>query len=532
MEGNLAFPPEIGLSLSIHGAGCVGIGLRAIVYVMLKHSIRRLSPFIVFSLVVGVHAQSPEQSNPEVITLDGSLEEWPDGAAAVAGDRWMYFRHDVDEPLSLQSGPVMTVLQIDLDSDGSTGHKSAGSDLGVDLEISMTTLDPRDPSILGGGIEISAFGANDSHEALTHMNIGFSSLPTHASVSFEIRLARELVGPNWFEQMAATTKEIRFRFVHRDELFTTTWAGEVKSLAMPPLVSGPEQFDIKIPGKSADSVRIVSWNVLWGTPSKKPDGFARALRTLNPDVIMFQEWDKGYWTKEPRITVREYVTWLNTNLGDGPWSVTVGDERGVLIASRSQLAPFLPVKFSVKADRNAGIRSDREVRCASALVETPLGSVGAVSIHLKSRGGLDSREDRIRFAEAGVVHDALKSVLATKRPDFLVIAGDWNLVGGRAPLEHAIDGIDFDGSDLKVVEPRRLGSGDAITWREQRSPFAPGRLDYALVADAGVEIVQSFVLDTSLFTDASLRRAGLKRTDTDDSDHLPLVMDLRRGDMH
>jgi len=477
-------------------------------------------------------AQDPAQVSGNGIVLDGDLREWPQGAAAVADDRWMYFRYDADEPLSIQSGPVMTVLQIDVDSDKSTGHVEAGSDLGIDLEISMTMLDTRDPSVLGGGIEISAFGANESHEALTHMDIGFASLPTHAARSFEIRLARELAGPGWLERMSKATTGIRFRYIHRDELFSTTWAGEATSIEMPPLTSGRERFEVKIPSKSADSLRVVSWNVLWGTPSKQPDGFARTLRTLNPDVILFQEWDKGYWTNEPRITEREYVTWLNTNLGDGPWSVMIGAERGVLIASRSGMSRFMPAKFSVKADRKAGIRRDREVRCASALVDTPLGSVGAVSMHLKSRGGLDSREDRIRFAEVGAVHDALKSTMASKKPDFLVIAGDWNLVGGRAPLEHAIDGIDFDGSDLFVVEPRRLGSGDAITWRDQRSTFAPGRLDYALVADDGIEVVRAFVLDTTLLDDASLRRAGLHQRDTDDSDHLPLVIDLRRGGKH
>ncbi len=475
-------------------------------------------------------AQEPHPDSVKGIVFDGDLLEWPQDADAVADDRWVFFRHDADEPLSIQSGPVMTVLQIDLDSNESTGHRVVGSDLGVDLEISMTMLDTRDPSILGGGIEISAFGANDSHEALTHMDIGFASLPTHAAKSFEIRLARELAGPGWLERMSRTTSGIRFRYIHRDELFTTTWTGDARSLAMPPLTPGRERFEVKIPGKSADSLRVVSWNVLWGTPSKQPDGFARTLRTLNPDVILFQEWDKGYWTNEPRITEREYVTWLNTNLGDGPWSVMIGAERGVLIASRSAMSRFMPAKFSVKADRKAGIRRDREVRCASALVDTPLGSVGAVSMHLKSRGGLDSREDKIRYAEVGAVHDALKSTMASKKPDFLVIAGDWNLVGGRAPLEHAIDGIDFDGSDLLVIEPRRLGSGDAITWRDQRSTFAPGRLDYALVADDGVELVRAFVLDTTLLDDASLRRAGLHQRDTDDSDHLPLVIDLRRGD--
>ena len=65
-----------------------------------------------------------------------------------------------------------------------------------------------------------------------------------------------------------------------------------------------------------------------------------------------------------------------------------------------------------------------------------------------------------------------------------------------------------------------LGSGD---------PKADVRIDdYAVVGDSGVEVVRSFLLDTTLLNDAALRNAGLEQADTDDSDHLPIVIDLRR----
>jgi len=484
-----------------------------------------------FALVVAVSAtaqvwagEQPEAS----IVLDGSMDDWPAGVQATADGRWIHFRYDTSEPMSIQSGPVMTVLQIDLDSNKRTGLPSADGELGIDIEITMTTLDQRDPTRLGGGIEIAALGADHLHESLGHMNVGFSSLPTHASTSFELRIARDIDGPPWIEKMAGTSDGIRYRFIQRDVQYTQTSAGDVHTLALPVMIPGSERFDTVIPDKLANSLRVVSWNVLWGSPSKKPDGFARTLKALDPDVILFQEWDNGYWTREDRMPERDYLDWLNTHLGGGTWSVSVGGERGVLIASRSRLSPFLPEKVKIVADHRAGISRDRVMRCASARVDTPLGEVGAVSLHLKSRGGLDSGEDKIRYAEASAVRDAILKAMSSKKPDFLVIAGDWNLVGGRKPLERVVGGLDFAGSDLRVIEPRRLGSGDAITWRDQRSRFAPGRLDYMLVADDGVAVLQAFILDTTLLTDASLRKAGLQRKDTDDSDHLPLVVDLRR----
>lgn len=485
------------------------------------------------ALAVAFVAASPHPTTAAAdqdgaISFDGDMSDWPGGAEAVATDRWVYFRYDAGAPTSLQNGPVMTVLQIDLDSDARTGLVSEDGALGIDLEISMTRLDHRDPTRLGGGVEISAFGPEEQHESLGSSDAGFACLPTHAATGFELRVARDLAGPGWLRAAARTTGGLRYRFIDRDENYLSKRTGETRALTLPAMTAGRALFDAAIPRKTEGSLRLVSWNVLWGTPSKQPDGFARTLRSLNPDVILFQEWDNGYWTNEDRFPERKYVDWLGANLGGGAWSVRRGGERGVVVASRSRMSEFLPERIIVPAARAAGNAREHVIRCASARIETPMGEVGAVSIHLKSQGGLDSSEDRTRLAEARAVHDAIRGAMATRKPDFLVISGDWNLVGGRAPLETVTADLDFDGTPLLVAEPRRLGAGDAITWRDQRSPFAPGRLDYAVVADDGVELERAFILDTSLLTDASLRAAGLERKDTDGSDHLPLVFDLRR----
>ncbi|MCB9848991.1 MAG: endonuclease/exonuclease/phosphatase family protein [Phycisphaeraceae bacterium] len=458
------------------------------------------------------------------ITLDGSLDDWPSGELAVAGDRWMYFRYDAHRSTSLQNGPVMTVLQIDLDTDASTGL-ATDKRFGCDLEISMTRLDPRDPTHLDGGIEIIAFGANELHEQLNHPDIGFAFLPTHAAESFEIRLARDLRGPDWLVRMARTSRALRYRFLQRDASYKTLDAGAIRELALPALTPGKELFEAPIPAKDPGTVRIVSWNVLWGTPMKEPEGFARALRALDPDVILFQEWDNGYWNNQPRIPKDEFISWLRGRLDDERWSVFLGGDRGVVVASRAPMKPFLPESVLVGDE---GGQRQHPMRCASARVMTPAGEVGAVSVHLKSRGGLNTSEDRTRLSEARAVREAIAKAQRSDRPKFLVISGDWNLVGSRDPLMTAAKGADFDGSDLLVVEPRRLGLGDAVTWRDQRSPFAPGRLDYILVADDGVEVVRAFILDAGLLTDSALQASGIERSDTEGSDHLPVVVDLRR----
>lgn len=479
------------------------------------------------AVLSGPISQASAQPQETGISFDGHLDDWNPGESAVATDRWAFFRYDAEKQSSIQNGPVMTVLQIDLDQDTATGFATPDGSMGVDLEVALTTLDRRDPTKLGGGIEINAYGANDSHEALSHANIGFSCLPTHASKSFELRVSREIQGPDWLESMASAASAFDYRFVHRDANYQSLWTGETRTLALPAKTPGKQVYDAEIPARTEGVLRVVSWNVLWGTPSKTPDGFARVLNAIEPDVILFQEWDHGYWTDKPRMPEREYTDWLNKHL-EGSWSIKLGADRGVLVASRSSIMPFLPEQIQVAANPGAGISRARNVRCASGRVMTPLGEVGAVSVHFKSQGGLDSREDRIRQAEVERVHEAIKNALGENMPEFLIIAGDWNLVGGRGPLEYAVSGIDRSGSDLRIVEPRRLGINDVITWRDQRSSFAPGRLDYALIADDGVELVNSFILDTALLSDESLSKSRLLRKDTDGSDHLPMVFDLRR----
>ena len=56
--------------------------------------------------------------------------------------------------------------------------------------------------------------------------------------------------------------------------------------------------------------------------------------------------------------------------------------------------------------------------------------------------------------------------------------------------------------------------------------FPPGRLDYIVYSDSTAEMRQSFVLDTAILSDAALDAAGLRRSDSLASDHLPVVLDI------
>ena len=111
-------------------------------------------------------------------------------------------------------------------------------------------------------------------------------------------------------------------------------------------------------------------------------------------------------------------------------------------------------------------------------------------------------------------------------PIVRVICGDMNLVGSRPPLDILRANLDADGSDLSIAEPFVLGDRSQYTWSDYKTTFTPGRLDYVLYSDSTAQVYQSFVLDTSRLNEETLARAGLNRTDTDASDHKPVVVDL------
>jgi len=73
----------------------------------------------------------------------------------------------------------------------------------------------------------------------------------------------------------------------------------------------------------------------------------------------------------------------------------------------------------------------------------------------------------------------------------------------------------------------RLGDNAMYTWFDAGNAFTPGRLDYLLYSDAVAEAVNSFVLDTGVMSEAALARVGLDADDTSNSDHLPVVLDVR-----
>ena len=272
--------------------------------------------------------------------------------------------------------------------------------------------------------------------------------------------------------------------------------------------------DVALPQRPAKAVRVVSWNVLRGSPMKSPGPFSRVLRALQPDVVLVQEWDD--------VDGGVLVEWFEENIGPRPpWHAVTGPH-GVAVVSRLPLAALDLGDLVLPHGAPGG---GEPVQFAAAVVATRLGDVLVASAHLTCCGSAGDERDRRRVAEVSVVRHALLGLPVEQRR-FLAVGGDINLVGSRIPLDRLDDNLDADGTDLTPAPTRVLGDRAFYTWTDADSEFSPGRLDWLLYSDATLRGANSFAVDPARLSDRSLERAGLQPPDSRASDHLPIVVDL------
>ncbi len=288
--------------------------------------------------------------------------------------------------------------------------------------------------------------------------------------------------------------------------------------------------DSPVPPCPPGCLRAMTYNILTASPLKHPRPFARIFRALRPDVVLLQEWD-GCDALELQEWFSREVSLSGTAGAAGTrWFVRQSAGRGVAVVSRFPLTRLGPYRLELAPPGAENSLPSPYfgplVGYSGAIVHTRLGDFGAVAVHLTCCGSARSPEDQRRVAEARTINRTLRSQ-ARVRPPMLVAAGDLNLVGTSEPLIELAANLDRNGQNLITAEPRVLGHQDSNTWRDDRLPYPPGRLDWLVYTGQTVEATQTFLLDTCRITDAALIASGLHRSDTAYSDHLPLVVDLR-----
>lgn len=448
------------------------------------------------------------------ITLDGSTRDWPAAASMVVEPEHLFIRFSPPgEPFTIQAGQRTTRILIDADADATTGRRDG--ELGVDLVVQTSPWNQR--SGFGVGASARAYGSNGRRIDLSHAEVGFIFTPTYAASQYEARLSR-IISDDFRRKLGRTirtiesTQRIRAEVRQVDWEQRTTWSsGVMEADAVP---SGVAPAAGVLPGKASGAVRVVSHNVLRNSPETDPDPFVRMYEALEPDVILVQEW---YGWDSAR-----FEAWFNERLPvEGGWRAVTheSDRAGVAVITRLEVREGLTQSVTPEG-------AEWPTRFVGAVLETDAGAMLVGSMHLKCCGSAGSPEDERRMRETAAISAFVSEAMDTRAIELCALAGDLNLVGSRPPLDVLRGGLDADGSDLEPAEARVIGDLAYHTWRDDRSLFTPGRLDWIVYSDSALTGETSFVLETEGLSGAELKRAGLERRDSRVSDHLPVVVDL------
>lgn len=450
--------------------------------------------------VVFVAGALAGQAFAQPFRIDGDFDDWagvPVGLNDPAGDATGAF--DVTEARAASAG---TVVFVEFDS-GTVLNLAAGPN--SDREIFIRFFLPAS----GTNVYVQLHDpnrvyVNTSGSTRSWSTVGFGAAPTFASDRFEMKIDLSSVG-------AQVGDAVRVSFGANG---TATTSSDDTAGFIPITLGGdaPVLHDGSVTPDACALLRLASLNVLNGGLTDGDAGIAALVDAVDADVYCFQE--------EGGANATQIETVLNAidPTGDGlPWNAHVVADN--VIASQLPLITMT----SFNGEYSAAIIDGG----------TPETSVAVLSIHPKCCGYIGSSEDTQRINQtAGMVLtiDALRgalpgSALHPYRDVPIVVAGDWNLVGSRTPLDMltapAIPGVE------RLILPKP-GSDDHATWRSlsASSNFAPGQLDLIVYSADQLTALNAFVLDSETLTNAQLSDLGLNPNDSRDSDHLMMVADL------
>ncbi len=507
-----------------------------------------------------------ESTQPRV--LDGRFDDWTNQAPALVdpadaarapidiGAVWvaddpaaLHLAIELGRQVNLQALDGILHLLIDTDGNAATGETQYGL-VGTDVIISFSASHPKSPNRPGRGVGVRRLGVAGAATS-TPYDLGVAFAPTAAARRAEIVVPRGSFsgGP---DLLTGETCALKFVFVGADGTLldeTDVISHRFGSAAGP---TPPAELSKDPLARRQDTLRVVTWNVERGALIKTPEAFARVLRALEPDVLLFQE----LTSKE---SAAQIAAWLEEHVPQAPSAEPAGESGGEPSASpspRSWRVVFgagggdlrTAVASRVPLEDAAGLGTvawhdtkerggPRDVRFAGGVVEFGGRRVLFASTHLKCCGSIDSEEDLVRLEEVQALRSSLRGFdfgdasaagrSSGSRVEAFVIGGDFNLVGSFDPLDLLVEGIDRDGTDLGIADALQLDRRTNATWEDPGQPFTPGRLDYIVFTDSTFQAVGAFVFDTRDLLPQHLEAHGLRVADTGDaSDHLPVVVDF------
>ena len=493
-------------------------------------------------------------------------------SVAVQDDpRFLHFLLDLGDTVTAQGMRGSVEVVLDSDGDSSTGGPYGGVE-GADLAIVLSREVGADSDVHGAGVGIRRIGPDGPGEVEGSAAVGLLVAPTHSSDRFELRVERG-AGVAMGSVVAGRLRYVRGGdVVDETPIFTHALAGEPGG--GPPLHSADDVA--RAPGTH----RVVVWNVSSRSFRANRRAFQRVLAGLAADVVLLDEVYADVTMEElARFGegIRERAAVQGARGGQGAqrdvrgapapgdqrgapapdawswWLASGGGRQRTVVGARGRevrgaegLSRIDYVPGALEgwlgeggdAPESPGMAPPAEL--AMAEEEGGLSATGAwvtlggrdvlfVPVDLQSAGYDGSSRDRLRELQARTLNRAVAAALAERPHAGLVVGGDLNVVGSARPLDELRRGLGIDGDDLAVARLERLRDRSLSTWRSTwgDDPFSPGRLDFVLHRGRVLQAQRAFVFDAADMTADALRDLGLRRSDTEHSDHLPLVVDFR-----
>jgi len=300
--------------------------------------------------------------------------------------------------------------------------------------------------------------------------------------------------------------------------------------------------DRAAPPRDGRAFRLLTWNVSDSAWVQHLDETRAVLRHADADVFAFEQVAPGM----DAGAVRRILSGLR-GPADTTWFVSVrpGDPalEHTVIASRDSVAELRDLERVDVADTgrlatrgawpdSASFRGHyataRAVRTNAALVRVHGRRVLVSAVHLTCCGDAGDWREYRRQAEAVAIRGSLDAIAARVKPDAVVIAGDMNLVHGRAAMDTLIGAVRRSAlGPMRRADALHFDGWTDWTWDGRGLPFNGGRLDNVLYSAGTLAVDRALIWDTEFLPADTLRAHGMDAsTSRTIGRHRPVVVDL------
>lgn len=290
--------------------------------------------------------------------------------------------------------------------------------------------------------------------------------------------------------------------------------------------------------RGSGSFRVLEWNVSDSAWLKNREVSRAVLRHADADILIWAQIHPGFQAAD----IKEFLSGLR-GPQDTVWNVSFrgrGSLEHTAIASRyriEELAEFDNIPFPTSGpgvaeaqppdDNQPGVRA--AVPSAGVVVTIGSRKLLVIGLHFTCCGVPGNWREYRRRIEASQLRKRIEVVLSRARVDGLIVAGDMNLVAGRAALD----------TILAVTVARHIGPlvrADALhadgwtdwTWDGRGTPFNGGRLDNVVYSSAALRTTMARIWDTEFMPADTLRDHGLESgVSRAINHHRPVVVDFQ-----